>query len=449
MRYNIEAVLTKLYEDKSLRTALAITQICSASLSLIASSCIVIMIGRSSRGLSSPFRRIIFALSMSEVLQSLAMVTGPFSVPHDARQAVVGMKAGTTLTCEVNGFAMVFGNAAVPMYTCLLCYYYYCKLKKNMTDTSFQDRIEAKAHIGILTWNLAVGFVGIITENINASPLGYVCTFSTFPVGCVLRGDCNRGQNSRYYLIICAILVPFISFIGVFMISAMTVRHAIRKGRIHQHGRGQRKRAQPANKSDEDNKDHHCCSSQDPNNIIIVDDTHWKSDTTSFENDDATKKFGEIKQDNHSCDLLNDSNATGQSKKMMETDTKKIKAPSKRPAMDSSPTMTHAAYEEADAFRIYKREILLQAILYAASFILVYSNIFLKYILTLIGFDSPNYMRFLVRLLYPLGGFFNVMIWARPNVVQLRKRYPAYNSIHALYLVLKAGGKVPNLPNPQ
>lgn len=45
--------------------------------------------------------------------------------------------------------------------------------------------------------------------------------------------------------------------------------------------------------------------------------------------------------------------------------------------------------------------------------------------------------------IYPLGGLFNILVYTRPAVAVLRRRYPEFSRFRALLLVIKAGGEVP------
>lgn len=491
------------------RVILTITQICSGSVSLVASTCIVVIILRSSLGLATPYRRIIFALSLSDVWQSLSIATGPFAVPRDTAQSVLGFGAGTRHTCEMNGFAMVFGVVAVPMYTCLLCYYYYCKLTKNMTDATFLCQVEAKAHVGIVVWNLGVCFFGMITESLHACPLGNICTFSPSPVGCIhhpdIVGKCEQGGNSDVYVILFLGCVPALSLVGVLIITTLNLCHAIEKGRInnwrgehHYGGRGGGPQCHiraPHQHNEEsidnhahfslsqdnasaivtavhtNNKctkcvkkctfqmgEHHPCSSQGGDSSATVT-VHKKQTTCGVEStfqleyqSEDHQKEKEHEQKQTCSDTLVDPSMTigggpqpvvamiGRTPVVVgrETTDSCSTAPVATPVV--SPLL--AAYEEAVAFRVYRREIMLQAILYAASFVLVYTLVGVSFILIVTGLFDTAYMQFVTNIFYPLGGLFNIMIWTRPKVVQLQQCHPSYSYLHALCIVLKAGGEL-------
>ena len=98
--------------------------------------------------------------------------------------------------------------------------------------------------------------------------------------------------------------------------------------------------------------------------------------------------------------------------------------------------------QEAESLsRIYKREIVLQAILYSGVFLVAYSLYFAQ---AFINIKKPAPFSITVSVLFPLGGLFNILIYTRPNVVTLHRRYSEYSWLRALWLVLKAGGEVPD-----
>jgi len=164
-------------------TTLASIQLTSASLSFVASSAIAIMIARRPKGaggLSSPYRRIIFGLSVSHILQSFALIVGPFAVPSSVRQALWGH--GNHFTCVASGFLLKFSQPH--LYTFSLCFYYLCRLWMNMTDKEFSRKIEWMMHSFIIVYGLSVATVAFATQSINSAASGTLCTTAPLPTGC-------------------------------------------------------------------------------------------------------------------------------------------------------------------------------------------------------------------------------------------------------------------------
>lgn len=136
--------------------AFATCQIIFAGISFVASTIIAIMVGKSTRlgnGMrrnasslrTSPYHRIVFGLSISDMLQSFSLILGPFSAPEYVSQALWG--AGNDFTCRINSFMFYnMGSTNTPLYIFFLCYYFLCRIKRHMTDNTFSQKIEWKLH---------------------------------------------------------------------------------------------------------------------------------------------------------------------------------------------------------------------------------------------------------------------------------------------------------------
>jgi hypothetical protein len=173
-------------------------QISSASISFISSLTIATAIVRSDGGLTSPFRRLIFGLSLSDVLQSFGLIAGPFASPASD---ISPFGLGNQGTCSAQGFILHLSAYTVPMYTCALSYYYYCKLKCDMSDETFSRRIEWKAHGTCWLVGLSISITALATETINTYSTGTFCSYATFPADCREHPDLHdecRGENTVF-----------------------------------------------------------------------------------------------------------------------------------------------------------------------------------------------------------------------------------------------------------
>ncbi len=100
---------------------------------------------------------------------------------------------------------------------------------------------------------------------------------------------------------------------------------------------------------------------------------------------------------------------------------------------------SHADY----VLRLYRRETIVQGLLYIGSFALSHVMTFVVTILNLMGITIPGAVRTLISLLYPLMGFFNILIYCRPKVKMFRLTHPHFSWVRSFLLVVKAGGEVP------
>lgn len=207
------------------KAANIIIQVTTASMSLVASTIIVVMIFRA--GLTSPYRRLIFSMSFADIFQSLALLTGPFSSPRGT--IVAPWAVGSIQTCSLNGISFVFGTTAATMYLCTLSLYYFCKLYLKMNDDMFRSRVETKAHVVVITTTLAITISGALTESFNTIPNGGACHFARYPTGCgsIPGYDCTRGLHTRMFLMLVTIGINGVCFIGIFFFMSMLVRYAL------------------------------------------------------------------------------------------------------------------------------------------------------------------------------------------------------------------------------
>jgi len=100
-------------------------QISMGLISSLASFLIILSVCFSKARLGTPYRRIIFFISISDLLLSLGLATGPFATPVDTPTALWAI--GNTQTCEANGFIFVAGQLGVTLYTTMLGIYFFCK----------------------------------------------------------------------------------------------------------------------------------------------------------------------------------------------------------------------------------------------------------------------------------------------------------------------------------
>ena len=204
-------------------------QITSASVSFFASFAMVMIVARSAHGLSSPQSRIFFGLCSSNAIQSLALITGPFSPPKSSTSSQ--WNAGNKTLCQLNGFGITYGMTSAVMYTLFLCIYYYYRLKIRMHDEVFTMKIERKLHVGIAFWNLSTSIFLYATQSFNPFLNGSFCFIASYPVGCRsipdVVGECTRGKNAVLYNMIFTVGVPPLLVMCIIVILARLWCHTI------------------------------------------------------------------------------------------------------------------------------------------------------------------------------------------------------------------------------
>ena len=131
----------------SITTSLKAAQIIrciNASISCLASTFIMLMILHEKKGLATPYSRIIFAISISDILFSLGMLLSPFMSPKDNPDALFAI--GTTESCEAIGFLFLLGLQCLLFYIVFLTYYFMKRIKYKVTPQIFANKEEKYMH---------------------------------------------------------------------------------------------------------------------------------------------------------------------------------------------------------------------------------------------------------------------------------------------------------------
>jgi hypothetical protein len=204
--------------------ALASIQITTASLSFIASLAVAVSIG--TVGLrDGPYKRIIFSLSAADIIQSFALIVGPFAPP--ASSVVGPWSVGNEATCSAQGTMFTFGICWFTMNSVFLCFYYLCKIKRtneDMTDAIFSSRYEWKIHAFNIIYCLAISITSLSLGIVNPAITGTICAFSAFPTGCRQNPavECYEPISTHAkHMITIMISMLCLCFIGVIVCMAL------------------------------------------------------------------------------------------------------------------------------------------------------------------------------------------------------------------------------------
>ena len=129
----------------------------TGSVSTIASMCLVVHILRSHHGLSTTYHRLVFGLSICDILSSFGFVLSSTMVPKEMNYLVPGAQGNST-TCTAQGFLFSIGSTAANLYNCSICFYYLSIIRYNKKDEYIRDKLEPcfMEHLSyFLSWRLA------------------------------------------------------------------------------------------------------------------------------------------------------------------------------------------------------------------------------------------------------------------------------------------------------
>ena len=194
-----------------------ITRCITAGISTVASFLLVVFILVAPTGLQSPYSRIIFGLSLADVLQSLGVLVAPFAAPDDPLN-IFGK--GNVQSCEAIGFFTVLGSLAVPWYTLHLTYYFLKRVKYKVKPRDFANGEEKWLHILIWTYSSAVAIYALANGQINPSRGGSMCYIAASPVGCenVDDKECTRGVGANKTTAFTVIASLVTIFVALFLV---------------------------------------------------------------------------------------------------------------------------------------------------------------------------------------------------------------------------------------
>lgn len=158
----------------------------TGALSVIGSSTILYLLLGSKNKLSSPYRRIIFGMSICDVIGSFA-----FSLSYVPRtsQAV----------CDAQGFFIHFGISATPIYNLSLCIYYVLTICYEKKEDWIRKRMEPFLHGLPILWSLGAAIYLVSTKHFNEN--GANCWIADKPKNCSVSPEieCERGENAIKY----------------------------------------------------------------------------------------------------------------------------------------------------------------------------------------------------------------------------------------------------------
>ena len=161
--------------------------------------------------------RLVLMISFIDIPVSIALVLTTIAVPPEDGQEERNKQyalTGNRASCVAQGFFIQLGTA-IPLYTAILCIFYLCLLRFEMTEHTFSKRIEPFAHAICFLFPLASSVFSAISGSFNQ--LGVYCWFSHYPRGCQNDAEieCTRGQNSDLHSALFSVIPIFVAFLCV------------------------------------------------------------------------------------------------------------------------------------------------------------------------------------------------------------------------------------------
>mmetsp|Transcript_23510 Transcript_23510/g.26796 ORF Transcript_23510/g.26796 Transcript_23510/m.26796 type:complete len:473 (-) Transcript_23510:101-1519(-) len=202
----------------------------TGSLSAVSSSIIIYLICRSEKKLSTIYHRIMFGMSCTDILSSVALAFTTLPMPkinlctgeEDYDWGV--LRLGNMQTCKAQAFFVRFGVVAMFVYNAMLCCYYTCAIAFGMQENNIRKRVEPLMHVLTIVYASISGIL----------PLFFYPNFgATDNLWCNKSISCNPAEESTSSNNFLTAILPQVLLFGFLIIASFTliIRKTIRINR--------------------------------------------------------------------------------------------------------------------------------------------------------------------------------------------------------------------------
>ncbi len=481
-------------QNEDFYVEIVITQVLSASVSFLASTIIAAFVV-SSGGLITPYRRLIFCLSISDMFQSSALILGPWFSEFSYRSSY---GIGNKYTCGCDAFLFIMGSSAWPLYTFCFCIYYLCKLRRRMTDNEFAQMVEKKMHAGIIMLSSAISILALSIGSVHS--VGTMCYVKSNTYLVLLVNSLGIPLFSLAGIIVCIFLIFRHAFMTQNMrgsthrpsLRSRTREHSSRRQSMrHPGGRVLKRRAGTlalSSLSSEANINKGILDRDRPSQARKIpldkegslDRTEKAEDESPIlrethsqpkgpkEEDEAHRLIRtgvtsearmEFCSDGHDVELqpLDAAQTTEELRNIVRSRREpprtanhsqivhnRIRSLDSRKNYAQSLRINVINGDQEAIERLYKRQLISQACYYVMLFLVTIVPFLIVSITQLGGSRPSSWMIRLNAFFFPLGGLFHILIYTGPNVSSLRRTYPQCSRLQAFFILLRAGGEVPD-----
>jgi len=391
------------HQNEAQIIALYVLPMITGSISFLGSSTICVSIMTSNNKFNTPYRRLVFGLSIADVIQSFSMILGAFAIPQGSHGSL--WAKGNTLSCNIQGLSLHIGFAGVPMYTLSLCLYYLCIIKMNMNDADFSKRVEPYLHLIGILWTFAGGAACWMSGSFNVLEAGNMCWYTPLPADCVSNDEieCIRGQAAFTYGWIFG-GSNFVTLCGIIYCLNGVCRAVVAQEKRNDkyRFRGSLVPGGPEERQGGFTR-----------RVSVAVSSLRKSSNGGSMGTRMSQAISSLLSSGHENDQ----------------------------ATDALATYTMRSLRKSMARR---RETMTQASLYIAAFIWTCCWAYLYGFLVTIGVGAPYIISILLAIFYPLGGFLNLIVYTRLKVNAVQKKRPDFSKLKAFCRVIMAGGDIPD-----
>jgi hypothetical protein len=205
---------------------LILLPILPATLSILASSTILSLVYKS--GFDTCYKRILFGLSMSDILISCTLIVQPFLLPASTSTRL--WAAGNDSTCTFLGTITQL-SLSVILYNGVLAFYFLLTIRFGVTERTMVRHYEPWMHAIAIGYPLVTAIAGASMNLYHEVYFWTGCWVVDYPVSCYEEnGKCRNEMIAWLFMGTWIVLV----LVGVAVINVVIfwhVRHHSRRGR--------------------------------------------------------------------------------------------------------------------------------------------------------------------------------------------------------------------------
>ena len=175
--------------------------------------------------------RMLMSLSVANMMFSSGIMMSTFASP--AGLDYIWGNVGNTQTCELQGFLLILGHIASPMFTTALAYFYVLLIRYGYPDQALQ-KIEVLVHTVLWIIALTIAVAPLYLDMYNNK--FETCWIAESPGGCSINSNvkCERGNGASNYAHVLA-FIPlwpciFVSTFIAFILYSTTIRDVEEQG---------------------------------------------------------------------------------------------------------------------------------------------------------------------------------------------------------------------------
>ncbi len=400
----------------------------TGSISAVSSSVIMYVILKSQAKLSTAYHRIMFFMSFWDICVSISIALTTIPMPKNIDETYIfhGPSYGTIRTCEVQGFIYYLGTTFCVESTCILCIFYMCVIRYEMTDETVKRRLLPISFLCSCVCSISIPSYMLWNKLLNPQPFDNFCSCAPFPSECYFKSgeehddgsdqlgeetsvQCIRGDQAAFLKVqsVCGVfmILAFCTVITTMVLVISKVFHdtAIFKAEVASY----RARITLADVGDEEGE----------NGIDAIGSS---SGSQPFSSPDRSSR----NRSTPSVLSIGDSTICSANLHLQEM------------------------IEDRDAKLELRKVILIQALMYIIAFILTwaFTAVFLAFgIQKNADWASSNPLAFLRLIFQPSQGFFNAIIFVYHKAYTLRRTDEDMGWMEAFLAVLISPSEVPEV----